>query len=124
MILHLTKKLADKLKMSPEPKPAGGGFLSWRANYVQGYVQGYGKRFVVFMNDASHLTVIINKAKAAKLKKLPKLFIRTLRETMLAIGVNPKVKDRYIAELGEITYVKNSDRKKTAQLNKNTEAAW
>jgi len=120
MILHLTKKLADKLKLSPEPKPEGNGFLSWRANYVQ----EYGKRFVVFMNDASRFTIVINEAKVAKLKKLPELFIRTLRETMLAIDINPEVADCYIAELGEITYAKNTDRKKTAQLNKNTESAW
>ena len=120
MILHLTKKLADKLKLSPVSEPAADEFYSWRANYVQ----EHGFRFVVFMNDASRFTVIINEAKAEKLKKLPEVFVKTLRETLLAISVNPEVIDRYITELGEISYAKNSDRKKTAQLNKNTETAW
>ena len=59
---------------------------------------------------------MINDAKALKLKKLPELFIRTLREALLSISADPKVVDRYIDELGEITYSKNIDRKRTAQL--------
>ncbi len=76
------------------------------------------------MNDASRFSVVLNEAKAAKLKKLPELFITVLRDALLAIGVNPEVADCYIVELGAITYAKNTDRKKTAQLNKNTESAW
>jgi hypothetical protein len=120
MILHLTKKLADKLKISAAPMTAEDNFYSWRANYVQ----ESGFRFVVFMNDASRFTVVINEAKVTKLKKLSELFIQTLRETFLALGVNQEVAERYIVELGEITYAKNSDRQKTAQLNKNAETAW
>ena len=120
MVLHLTKKLADKLNLTPVVEPAADEFLSWRANYVQ----EHGQRFVVFMNDASRFTVVLNEAKAAKLKRLPELFIAALKDTLLANGVNPEVADNYIAELGAITYAKNTDRKKTAQLNKNTDMVW
>lgn len=76
------EKLAEKLNLSPLPEPTTDELYSWRANYVQ----GYGFRFVVFMNDASRFTIVINEAKAAKLKKLPELFIQTLRETFLAFS--------------------------------------
>jgi len=120
MVLHLTKKLADKLKLSPAVETAEDELFSWRANYVQ----ENGFRFVVFMNDASRFTLVVNEAKANKLKKLPELFVQTLRETFLALSVNPEVIDRYIAELGDISYAKNTDRKKTAQLNKSTDEVW
>ena len=120
MTLHITKKLADKLKLAPAPQEAGDALYSWRANYVQ----GHGFHFVVFMNDASRFTVVINEAKAAKLKKLPELFLHTLRETLLAFSVNPEVIEQYIADAGSVTYTKNSDRKKTAQLNKSTDTVW
>jgi len=120
MTLHITKKLADKLKLAPVPQDAEDELYSWRANYAQ----GHGCRFVVFMNDASRLTVVVNEAKAAKLKKLPELFIHTLRETLLDFCVNPEVIERYIAELGDVVYAKNADRKKTGLLNKSTETAW
>lgn len=68
--------------------------------------------------------VVINEAKVAKLKKLPELFIQTLRETMLAFSVNPEVIERYFAEAGEISYARNADRKMTAQMNKSTDTAW
>jgi hypothetical protein len=42
----------------------------------------------------------------------------------LSINVNPDVIDHYIADFGSIRYAKNSDRKKTAQLNKNIDNTW
>jgi len=118
MVFHLTKKLADKLKMSPAKATSVNEFTSWRANYVQ----SGGHRFVVLMNDASHFTVVVNDAKAAKLKKLPELFHRVLVETLYSLSVNPEVIACYLQELGDkVIYTKNADRKKTAQLNKHTE---
>jgi hypothetical protein len=76
------------------------------------------------MNDASRFSVVINEAKADKLKKLTELFFQTLRETLLALCVNPDVIERYISELGDISHAKNADRKRTAQLNSNTQQAW
>ncbi len=120
MLLHLTKNLAEKLHCKPGGESVTDGFLSWRAHYVQAHRQ----RFVVFMNDASRFTVVLNKAAAAALKKLPELFIKNLRETLLALGVNPDVINAYITELGDVHYAKNSGKKETAWLNKNTEAVW
>ena len=120
MTIHLTKKLAEKLKLSPRAEAETDGLLSWRAHYVQ----EHGYRFVVFMNDESRFTIVLNEAKAAKLKKLSELFIITLRDALLSLCVNPEVIDRYIAELGRISYSKNSDRKKTAQLNKTIDTVW
>jgi len=121
MNIYLTKKLQDKLKveLSPAP-PVVDGLYSWRANYVQ----EHGYRFVVFMNDATKLTIVINEAKAAKLKKLQELFVANLRATLLAMSFNPDVVGRYMAELGEITFAKNADRKQTARLNKCADAVW
>jgi len=122
MVLHLTKKLAEKLKVSIQTaETVTDEFFSWRANYIQD-----GRfRFVVFMNDASRFTVVINDVNAAKLKKLPELFFDNLRKNLLALGVDSKIVERYLADLGEITYSKNSDRKKTSQLNENAKfALW
>ena len=114
MVIHVTQKLADKLKISPVKAASGSDFLSWRANYVQG--RGY--RFVVFMNDASRFTIIVNDAKAAKLKKLPELFFKNLVDTLYSLNVNPEVIRCYLEELGEeVIYAKNSNHIKTAQLN-------
>ena len=120
MNIFITKELAEKLKLSPPKRAVDDEFLTWRANYVQ----KSGVRLVIFMNDASRFNIVINEAKAAKLKRLPELFIEVLRNTLLMLGVNLEVTDRYISELGEITYARNADRKKTAQLNANTRTAW
>ncbi|MCL2443775.1 MAG: plasmid pRiA4b ORF-3 family protein [Treponema sp.] len=119
MVIHLTQKLADKLKISPAKATSVNEFLSWRAHYVQG--RGY--RLVVFMNDASRFTVVVNDAKAAKLKKLPEMFSHALVDTLYSLNVNIEVIGCYLEDLGEkVFYAKNADRKKTAQLNQQVEA--
>ena len=120
MNLYLTKKLHEKLKIELSPEQPCDELYSWRANYIQ----EHGQKFVVFMNDASRLTIVINNAKADQLKKLPELFMENLRAALLALCINPEVIDRYIQELGAITYIKNADRKQTARLNKCTDAVW
>ena len=89
-------------------------FLSWRAHYVE----DSGHCFVVFMNDASGFTVVVNDVKAAKLRKLPEMFKQNLLEIFYSLNVNPDVIRCYLEELGnKAIYAKNADRKKTAQLN-------
>ncbi|MDR2570567.1 MAG: hypothetical protein LBD23_09755 [Oscillospiraceae bacterium] len=117
MIIHLTKKLADKLKLTPCEMVEFDGFFSWRAHYVR----ESGQSFVIFMNDESRFIVVIDDAKAARLKVLPELFFQNLYETLLSLDVSPEVIEYYFKDLGEIAYAKNSDRKKTAQLNKQIE---
>jgi len=122
MNLYITKKLQEKLKIEHlSVLPAVDDIYSWRANYVQGHG---GHRFVVFMNDATRLTIVINEAKVAKLKKLAELFTIVLRTTLLELGFNPDVADRYMGELGEIAFAKNTDRKQTARLIKCADATW
>jgi len=70
------------------------------------------------MNDASGFTVVINDAKAAKLKKLHEMFNHVLVDTFYSMSVNPEVIGCYLNELGnKVIYTKNADRKKTAQHN-------
>jgi len=119
MVIHLTQKLAEKLNVSPAKATTVNEFTSWRATYVQ----AHGSRFVVFMNDASRFTIVINDAKAAKLKKLPELFSQVLIDTLHSLNINTDVIECYLEELGsKVVYAKNTDRKKTAQLNRHTES--
>ena len=118
MVIHLTKKLADKLRISPAAATSVNEFLSWRANYVQ----CPGHRFVIFMNDASRFTIVADNVSTAKLKKLHEVFNHVLVDTLYSLNINPDVIGCYLQELGDkVIYAKNADRKKTAQLNKCTE---
>ena len=84
MVIRITKKLADKLNLSPESLESEDMFFSWRANYVQ----EKGQCFIVFVNEATFLTIVVNKATVTKLRILTDLFHQTLRETLLSLGVN------------------------------------
>jgi len=117
MTIHLTKKLADRLNLYLDEELEEDEFFSWRAHYVH----GFGNRFIVVMNDASRFVVVIKDAKLERLRNLPNIFIDVLCATLLSFSVTPEVIDCYLNDLGEIHYSKNSDRKKTAQLNKHVD---
>jgi hypothetical protein len=119
MLVHTTKKLADKLKIAPpEPPEQFDGMLSWRANYVR----ESGASFVVFMNDATRFVVCVNEVKARDFKKLPERFSEVLQDEMLSYGINQDIVSKYIAELGDFEYFRNVGRQRTAWLNKAAES--
>jgi hypothetical protein len=121
MLIHTTKKLADKLEITPPEPPAQfDELLSWRANYVH----ENGASYVVFMNDATRFVVCVNEVKAHDFKKLPELFFQVLKDVMLAFGVNPEIIGKYFSEPGGFEYVRNVGRQKTAWLNKTADAIW
>ncbi|MDR3281152.1 MAG: plasmid pRiA4b ORF-3 family protein [Synergistaceae bacterium] len=114
MLIHVTKKLADKLKIKlSKAQDDFDELYSWRANVVDG-----GRHMiVVFMNDVSQYVIVLNNIMEKDWPKLPELFIDTLRETLLAEQINPEVIERYISEAGKISYFRNTDRQKTLLIN-------
>jgi len=120
MNLFLTKKIVDKIKVELKPEAQIDDFFSWRANYIQ--ESGY--KFVVIMNDATRFVIVINEAKIARLRDIANIFIENLRATLLALCINPDVVSKYISDLDEVNFVKNSDRKKTAWLNNAADDTW
>jgi len=120
VIVHLTKKFADKLKLAPKPIQTEADLFSWTAHFVQ----GHGFRFVVMMHDATRFSIVLNEAKMPKLKKLETEFKNVLALTFHELGVNPEIVDQFINDLGEITFSKNSNRSSTAKINKVVEGVW
>ena len=120
MILHPTKAFIDKVGVTLGPDDAGEPLFAWRVHYAQ----GHRLRFVVFLNEATQFVVVVTRATAPTLRKLPDRFRHVLRETLLGHGVNPEVIDRYLVDLGDVAYAKSSDRKITAQINHATQDVW
>ena len=120
MVLYVTKKLADKLKLALKPLQESDDFCTWRANLTK---DGH-KRLLVFMNDASRYVLVVHRPMAKDFKRLPELFRETLREALLAEQINPDVIDCYISDLGDIAFAPNSGRQKAAWLNTACNNAW
>jgi hypothetical protein len=121
MQICLTKKVAEKMKLAKLPPLADSDkFLTWRANITKDGREN----LLVFMNDASRYVLVVHRPLAKDFKRLPELFIETLREAMLLEQINPAVIDRYIAEIGEVTFAANAGRQETARLNKACANSW
>jgi hypothetical protein len=104
MVIHVTKKLADILKIVPTIQSETDDFYSWRANITK---SGH-YRLLVFMNDASRYVLVVHRPMAKDFKRITDLFKETLREALLAEQINPDVIDRYISEMGDIRFAANS----------------
>jgi hypothetical protein len=115
MLIHCTKKVCERLKITPpEASVEFDPLYSWRLNVIE---EGR-RRLVVFMNDASRYVVAIDGVKYNDWAKLPKLIEKNLRDVMLDEQINPEIVDLYISNAGNIEYVKNTDKQMTAWINK------
>ncbi len=115
MLIHCTKKLLDELKIVPSIAPDDfDPMFSWRANIIT----INRRKTVVLMCDLSRYVVVLYSLKTKDFKELNKRIVEATRNTLLKEQINPDVIDRYLAEAGELVFVKNADRSQTARLNK------
>jgi len=121
MQIAITKKLADKMKLAKLPQMKDDdAFFLWRANIQQ---SGH-ERILVFMHDASRYVLVVQRPKAKTFQNLTEVFTEALRNVLLMDQVNPDVIDRYIDNMGSVTFVANAGRQETAWLNKACDNAW
>ena len=112
MIVNVTKKLAEKMNISPIEASSTDKLLAWRAHIGR----ANRSNFVVFMHEETRFAVVLTRVTTVKLKKLSELFFETLKLVLLSYGINPEIIDWFIAKQGSIVFSRNTDAKKTAQL--------
>jgi len=106
--------------MKPDVLERADDLFTWTAHFVE----ENGFRFVVVMNNSTNFLVVLNGAKMTRLKNFESEFKMLLRLNLLEIGVSSKVIDEYLTKLGSIEFGKNSNRSKTAQMNKLVLYVW
>ena len=73
---------------------------------------------VVMVNGATCFTVTIYGIKRNQFKNIEAKMLVAIRNTLLAMNLNPELVDEYMARAGDITFVSNHDRKMTARVNR------
>lgn len=73
---------------------------------------------LVLVNNATRFTVVIYEVKRARLKNVEQLMMEAIKNTLHAMDFNPEMIDAYMQMAGDVTFVKNSNPKATAWVNR------
>lgn len=118
MQIALTKKLADAIGIKPDAaSETADPFFSWTANWTNTFDRRK-EDMIVMVNNATRFTVTIYGVKRNQFKGIADKMIVAIRNTLLAMNINPKVVDAYLAEAGDIVFSANKDRQLTAWVNR------
>ena len=125
MQIALTKKLADVIGIKPKPaNNVANPLFSWTSNWTNTFDRRK-EDMVVMVNNATQFTVSIYGVKRNQFKDIEGKMAAAIRNTLLAMHLNPELVDEYMRQVGEIEFRANSDRKLTAWVNrKGLEAAF
>ena len=114
MIISLTKKLADALKIKVfEVVPIRRNPLfEWHANlFVFNRRKG-----VIVMNNLTRYCVVLYGLKAEHFKKFDELVLSAIEQTLRAEGFSDEVIFNYMRTSSQVVYAKSSDRSILGQL--------
>jgi len=104
--LRLTKDLLKDMKTTPNEDMNVPPLLSWHVN-----IYNLNKRkHIVFVNDFTRLSVIIDGVRTGQLERLKERFILTLREYLLREGVNENMINIYLEYGSEVVISKTNNR--------------
>ncbi len=119
MQICCTKKLYDKMKITPERDAEEPALYSWHANLIDVYGAG---QTVVLSNDKTRYTLVLAGLKQKHFKRLGEHIITALKETMREETVKQEVVDKYLEEAGDIVYTKTRNRSLLAKMNKSCDS--
>ena len=90
--------------------------FSWTANWTNTSDRRK-EDMIVMVNNATRFTVLAYGKKRNSFKDFKAILLDAIRNTLLAMNINPEVVEEYIQQAGEPVFIANRDRKMTAWLN-------
>jgi len=118
MQIALTKKLADAIGVKPgEENPDANPLFCWTANWTNTFDRRK-EDMVVLVNNATQFTVTIYGVKRIRFKNIESKMFAAIKNTLLAMTLNPEVVDEYMKQAVDVAFVTNRDRKLTASVNR------
>ncbi|MDR2855934.1 MAG: plasmid pRiA4b ORF-3 family protein [Methanomicrobiales archaeon] len=118
MQIALTKKLAQAMGVKPTPPhDTTEPLFSWTANWVNTF-SNRKEDMVVMVNNATCFTVLIYGVKRDNFSDIAEKMTTAIRNTLLAMNLNPEAVEEYLRQAGEVEFVSNYDRKATAWVSR------
>jgi hypothetical protein len=118
MQIALTKKLADAMGIKPgAADDKAAPLFSWTANWTRVWANRKAEDMLVMVNNATRFAVAVYEVKRRDLKNVPEMMAAAIRNTLLALNLNPEIVDEYMRMAGAVEFTANHDRQYTAWIN-------
>lgn len=119
MQVALTKKLADAMGIKPAAaREDGNPLFTWTANWTRVWDNHEADDILVLVNNATRFTVAIYQVKRQDIKKTPDMLLPAIKNTLLAMNLNPELVEEYLRLAGEIELVRNHNRRAAGWVSK------
>src|SRR5690625_4074456 len=119
MQIALTNKLAKAMGLKVEAAAEEvDPLFCWTANWTKVWDNRRAEDLLVLVNEATRFNVGVYQVKRKDLKNVEKIMIEAIRNTMYAMDFNPEMVNAYMERAGEISFVKNSNRKAAAWVSR------
>jgi hypothetical protein len=119
MQIALTKKLADAMGVKPN---AGQNevdpLFAWTASWVNVWANRKAENMLVLVNNATRFVVAIYEVKRKGLKNVADMMATAIKNTLLALNLNPEIVDEYMKLAGGVEFAANRNRQYTAWVNR------
>ena len=118
MQISLTKKLATAMGVKPDIADESiNPLYCWTANWTNTF-DNRKEDMIVMVNGATCFTVTIYGVKRNQFKNIEAKMLAAIRNTLLAMNLNPELVEEYMAGAGDIAFASNHNRKMTARVNR------
>jgi hypothetical protein len=119
MQIALTKKLADAMGMKPPTASEDENPLfSWTANWTKVWDNRRTEDMLVLVNNATRFTVAIYQVKRKDLKNVAEMMMTAIKNTLLAMNLNPELVEEYMRLAGNVELAQNRNRQTAAWVSK------
>lgn len=118
MQIALTKKLADGLKLKPQPAAEEiDPLFIWTANWKKTWDNRRAEDMLILVNHATRFVVAVYQVKRKDLKNIKSIIQTAISNTFAELNIHSDVIESYLKQAGEIEFTKNTNRNATAWLN-------
>jgi hypothetical protein len=119
MQIALTKKLADAMGLKiPSSSEDGNPLFSWTANWTKVWDYRSAEDILLLVNNATRFTVAIYQVKRKDLKRVPGMMVEAIRNTLLAMNLNPEMIEEYLRLAGNVEFTQNRNRQTASWVSK------
>jgi hypothetical protein len=105
-VLRFTQNLLKDMKVAPEELEDVPSLLSWHVNIIR----LNNRKHILFVNDLSRLSIIIDGVRTAQLNRLMDKFHSTLLNYLVSEGIEQELIDSYMRNAVQMKISKTNNR--------------
>lgn len=92
--------------------------FSWTANWTKVWDNRRAEDMLVLVNNATRFTVAIYQVKRKDLKRVDEMMVEAIRNSLLAMNLNPEMVEEYMQLAGNVDFTQNRNRQTASWVSR------